>query len=328
MGGQALNLQRIEDKEFYFEIFEELNQKISKYFYRFELIPSYRNKNSFGDMDILCINYDNFFDINDIINECGSKLYVKNGNVLSVEYKDFQVDLIFTKEKFFQTSLLYYSYNDLGNLMGRIAHNMHIDIKYGHFGLKKIFYSLDKDRIFLEHILSTDAKKIFDFLGFSYEKYEEGFDDIEDIFKFVVESDFFSKSIFQYENLNNENRTRNKKRKSYNMFLDYIEKNCNNTTTWFQTDTNRSIKKIWHENRLIKFFPEVQKLEKIVNERLLDEKTLNEKFNGNIFMENTGLSGKELGIAINKFKKKYSNKFLIQKSPIEIIQLIKNEQKI
>jgi hypothetical protein len=34
---------------------------------------------------------------------------------------NFQIDLIFTKPKFYESSLNYFAYNDLGNLLGRGA---------------------------------------------------------------------------------------------------------------------------------------------------------------------------------------------------------------
>lgn len=312
MGGKALALNRINKNE-YFEIFSELQCKISKYFNKFELIPSYYNKNSFGDMDILCC-YNNKFSIEKILNDCNSKKFVKNGNVLSLEYKNFQIDIIHTKEKFFNTSLTYYSYNDLGNFMGRIAANMHINIKYGHFGLKKIFYSSNKDRIIFEAILSTDSSKIFDFLGFSYERFMKGFNDITDIFDYVISSKYYSNHIFDYDNLNNENRTRNKKRESYNMFLDYINQ------------SNKIVSKIDidFKSRLENYFPNVIEFEKIANEKIIHQNLLREKFNGKIFQNITSLSGKELGKKISEFKSKYSDSFLIAKTNKEIEDLIIN----
>lgn len=44
------------------------------------------------------------------------------------------------------------------------------------------------------------------------------------MFKYVLSSPYFDPSIYLYENLNHINRTRDRKRKTYNMFLEYISK--------------------------------------------------------------------------------------------------------
>lgn len=100
----------------------------------FEVIPSYRSKDSFGDLDILYCS-----DVpRDSLKNCISPVdYVYNGDVSSfaVEINDqlFQVDLIKSPRVSFDFALSYFSYNDLGNLLGRVFRRG--GLKLGHRGL-------------------------------------------------------------------------------------------------------------------------------------------------------------------------------------------------
>jgi len=262
----------------------------------FVLIPSYKSKESFGDMDIL-INEKWFKQDMRIINiyHPTEVFCEKNSNVISFDYHEFQIDFIFIPDEYFKTALTYFSYNDLGNLMGRIANNM--GVRYGHDGLKMLYYSDNKNKVLVEIHLSYDIPKIFKFLGFNYDRFLEGFNDITDIFNYVIDSEFFSKEIFAYENLNHENRTRNKKRKTYGKFLEYIQELKSDDYVYPNDKTE------WL-SRIDEFFPNVKVYEKIEEAKKREEvnKKIKEKFNGDIVRLITGLEGEELGKFIKKFK--------------------------
>lgn len=257
---------------------------------------SYHKKNSFGDLDVLIdtktLGNDN---IKDIINILFSPNEIfHNGSCYSFDYKQFQIDFILVKSKYFETSKIYYSYNDLGNLMGRIAAQM--GFRYGHFGIKVQYYYKGKK---YENEFSKDIEKIFNFLGFDYNKfYHNGFETLEDIFNFVIESKYFNPNIFDYDKLNHQNRTRNKKRDNYRKFLEYIKKENNLNYHEFSNDKDFYIKKadiffnISLEENILQWKKEID----------FDEK-INEKFNGHLIMERyPELKGKELGFAIKNFK--------------------------
>ena len=75
-------------------------------------------------------------------------------------------------------------------------------------------------KLWLKNILiSTDTRKVFDFFDYDYDKFQNGFDEIEEIFDFIISSKYFSYDVYQYENLNRIDRKRNKRRKSYNKFF-------------------------------------------------------------------------------------------------------------
>ena len=88
------------------------------------------------------------------------------------------------------------------------------NLKYGQNGLfvriwSGINYSNKNDIL-----VSKNYPKIFEFLGLDYQRWLEGFDEIEDIFEFVTTSHLFDPKEYQLNRLNKTNRDRNLKRKN------------------------------------------------------------------------------------------------------------------
>ncbi|MFW5848106.1 MAG: hypothetical protein ACOCVF_04250 [bacterium] len=320
MGGQALKIaktRRYSASEYETIKFMVSSILMEPYLFSFYFPLSYRKKESHGDLDVLIhsghLNKLNI-DLREYIQERFSPTeIVKNGSVYSFDYKEFQIDFIVVKTKDWETSKIYYSYNDLGNLMGRIAYNM--GLRYGHFGLA--YKHLHKGRTTGLIEISRDPQKIFHFLGFYFSEYQKGFDTLEDIFDYVIGSYHFNKKIFAYESLNHQNRTRNKKRKTYQQFLEYLD------TVDFDGDEFNNDKKAYISMAEryfgIELFSQIEEFEKKI--KLKEE--LSKKFNGNILMQKfPQLKGKTLGNAISNFRKE-----------IELIEdfddyLYKNDQEI
>ena len=225
MGGNALKdcVTRRYNADEYFILEEDVLKKLRSLFPFPEITPtkSYKNKPSYGDMDILIDSeFMTEYMIISILDEFQPKQMFKNGNCLSFEYKEFQIDLI-ACGKDYKTSQDYFAYNDLGNLCGRIAHSM--GLKLGHDGLSYNFKFNNDTYLFKNVLLLTEWEDILPVLGLSYERYAQGFAEMEDIFKFVVSSRFFNKHIFALENRNHTSRVRDAKRKTYTEFLAYIK---------------------------------------------------------------------------------------------------------
>jgi hypothetical protein len=125
MGGSALGhtgVRRYKADEFH-ELVKEVLPKVEKAFNtKVELVRSYKSKESFGDMDILVLDKNSLLDNSlDLINESFHPTdIVSNANVISFDYKNLQIDLIFTEESNWETSRVFFAFNVLGNLMGRI----------------------------------------------------------------------------------------------------------------------------------------------------------------------------------------------------------------
>jgi hypothetical protein len=228
MGGNALQGRRIhvsEYKELCDEVLKMLNTIEGNF--KFKVIPSYAAKEEFGDVDIIATNWD-YTTSHKVLSIFGNPEHVSTPRnpehiyPLSFKYKGVQIDIIPVHAKSYDIALTYFSYNDLGNLMGKIARRF--GLKYGHEGLVMPLYHATNTSYKLGDVtLSIDPGRIFNFLGFDYKKFLEGFDSLGDIFDFVVNSDFFQKDVFSYEKMNSAARARDKKRPTYTSFLKYIE---------------------------------------------------------------------------------------------------------
>lgn len=313
MGGLALKnlskereVRRYEKKEF-FELSARLLPIINKLFEtETELVLSYHNKETFGDMDILL--YDKGFEedvIINLINELnpGEIYNTKNSNVFSFDYENLQIDLIFIKPEEWESSKIFYKWGDLGNFMGKLfqsygnfpnrGHDDGFVFKYGFDGIKvNMFYKTHKKVLYL----SRDNRKAFEFLGLDFDKHIEGFKDQFEVFEYIINSKFFSYDIFQWENLSSINIDRNKRRSSYIKFLEYIE-GYKNTIIEYKEDYE------FYLEYLSNFFGidiigEYKKLENEVE----NIKSVKNKFSGRHVMKELNLKGKEISDSMSSFR--------------------------
>ena len=294
MGGNALkNVQTVRlNKKDYFNLANRVLQKLRTKMphVKFAIIPAYGDKEDYGDLDILTNGFVDMF----IIQELFKPLEVAtNGPVISFEVELFQVDLIHTKDEDFDVGLDYYSYNDLGNLIGRIAHKL--GFKYGHDGLSYVVRSGDYVHSVIH--LSKDRRQIFDFLGLPTATFDRGFNTLNQIFEFVCSSPYFNKNIYLLDNRNHTSRTRDRKRKTYMLFLEWLETkeglNCYPYETMSEkggrTDKEPFMQLafyVWPEFKS-KYLSAQQDIEKLQQFKL--------KFNGIVVSSLTGLTGQALG---------------------------------
>lgn len=261
---------------------------------RVAAIQAYREKESFGDMDVLLESDNLNTDLMKYVKErFNTKQAVRNSHVVSFEYKDFQIDLICTTIKNFNTSASYFAWNDLGNLMGRVAHKL--GFKYGHEGLSMTFR--DGDYMYAEVEVSRNIRRIVEFLGYNYDRFADGFDTVEEIFVFTASTPFFNKEIYSLENRNHTSRTRDRKRKTYNQFLTWIETAPNLPEyPWssLKEQGGREYKKQFME-RAFKFFPSFKEQHDKVQAEFQLWKQSRENFNGDLVREWTGLQDQDLG---------------------------------
>jgi len=298
MGGKALKhtyTRRYERAEFE-EIKKEIYPKLNKYFSQVAVPLYYRNKESFSDIDfVVGIQEDFKFNIKEVIQELFHPNEIfHNNDCYSFNYKELQVDLITVNSINFESNLIYLSYNGLGSLIGRLSKKF--GLKYGKDGL---WYEHEfKGLKIASFPVSKDYQKIFSFLGLDFNKWRLGFDELEDIFKFVAESSYFDWRIFQLKELNSMDRKRNLKRSFYMAFIDWVDKNAKHREYSFKTPDS-------YLPNIIKAFPEADLIMKIRKSEYEYCKKLyvNSKFNGNIISKKFNLIGNELGKAIINFKK-------------------------
>jgi hypothetical protein len=308
MGGRALNKYGVhterKNTDEFLTIGNELQDRIALDLpVSTAIVQCYRTKANHGDLDLL-LKMDNGVEINwrTYIEKNFKPLAIhNNGGVFSFDYKNFQVDFIPIKESKWEIAQVYYSYDPLGNIMGKTFHKF--GLSYGWDGLHykyRNFRGTNSANI----LLSTDPRRIFDFGGYDYDRYLKGFDTIEEIFEFAIDSVNFDTEMFQMENLKSIDKKRNRKRGSYHLFLEYLKNNDVQIKTDFEEDKSMYLSPIDY------FFPEVKLFEKL--EELKDkdrvDSYVSQKFNGDIVMSwLPNLKGKELGAAMSKFKNYFAS---------------------
>jgi hypothetical protein len=187
----------------------------------------------------------------------------------------------------------YFAWNDLGNLMGRVAHKL--GFKYGHEGLSMTFR--DGDYQYAEVNLSKDPRAIVEFLGYDYDRFAEGFDTVEEIFNFTASTEFFNKDIYLLENRNHTSRTRDRKRKTYSEFLTWIETaELLYSYPWaeLKEQGGRTYKQQFMD-RAFTFFPAFKAEHDKIQASFELWKSAKANFNGDLVREWTGLTDKKLG---------------------------------
>jgi len=291
MGGLAIKnaLTRRYNKDEFEAIIPDILEKAKRIFPDVVSTQAYRNKPTFGDADILCLWDGQPHDLKQWITETfESKEVVQNTTVYSFEYKELQVDFILTPNENWESAKTYFSYNDIHNLIGKLFHS--VGLKWGQDGLRYV-YRVD-GKVLGEINLTTSYEEAFKLVGLDPKVYSDGFDDLIDMFKYVVTSPFFNPIKYDLENLNRINRERDKKRKTYAAFIEYIEPLRANEFKYFYHDKKVYLGLIDH------YFPgflvKYRELE-IKEER---KRQIHSLYNGNLIMQKYAIEGKKLGAAM------------------------------
>ena len=242
MGGSAMQSYGVErlTKEQYNEVLSALTITLP---YKTVAIPSYRAKESFGDCDLLTTATDEAFEksLSKDFALLGKK---KNGSVTSYALKygnfpPFQFDLIKAREDSFKFHYNYLSYNDLGNLIGRVAaafgfkfahDGLYILAWYSHKGEERSVGRVKEDgktndcaEYKMEKLFISNFDEALEFLGFDSLRFAQGFNTVDDILDFVASSKYFCKDFFLFENRNHDQRKRDVKRPTYTRALEYFD---------------------------------------------------------------------------------------------------------
>ena len=315
MGGLAIKnaYTRRYQKDEFDAILPEILTKAQKMFSSAVSTTYFKSKDSFGDADILCL-VDRPIDVDLkqwIIDEFQSKEVVQNSHVYSFEYKELQVDFILTPLSSWETSQVYFSYNDLHNLVGKVAHKF--GLKWGYDGLI-MPYRID-GKMLGEVVVTKDHRKALAFLGFDVARYDQGFDNLDEIFDFVTASKYFNPWMFDFETLNRINRDRDKKRKTYASFVEHVapmKERGLEAFHYFYHDKKAYLGLIDH------YFPgfllEYRELEK--KEEI--KRAVSKLYNGNLVMQYFDISDKSLGAAIGTFEKQFGSREKLEEYVLDI----------
>lgn len=314
MGGRALQKYGIKTRRIEKTEYLDILSFVKEVFPAGREILYYREKSTFGDLDYF-VSYSSKNREKIEENFKPTKIHSNTG-VYSFDYKNFQIDIIQKPEEQLDIACNYFSYNDLGNLQGRAYHKM--GLKYGSQGLifpirQRLFADCEEgsDHIIKELVLSLNPREIFEFMDYDYDRFLEGFNTLEDIFKYTCSTKYFSAENFQFENLNHTNRTRNRKRPTFCAFVEWI--NCHPE---YDKGFNFGRKRDWIPH-IHKSFPILEEIE-AAREKWEKGRMLNAKFNGNLVIAWVGVQGKELGEILSKYRNEYRD--LIEGESAETIK--------
>lgn len=273
MGGHAMQNYGVErlTKEQYDEVLSALTITLP---YKTAAIPSYRAKDSFGDCDLLTTATDEAFE-NSLSKDFVLLGKKRNGSVTSYALKygnfpPFQFDLIRAKEDSYEFNYNYLSYNDLGNLIGRVAaafgfkfahDGLYILAWYDHKGEERSVGRVKEDgkandhaEYKMEKLFISNFDQALEFLGFDSLHFAQGFDTVDDILNFVASSKYFCKDFFLFENRNHDQRKRDVKRPTYTRALEYFDtlidaKSRDEVTRAFRADVAKAYPSIINMKR-------------------------------------------------------------------------------
>lgn len=253
-----------------------------------QVIPAYRNKESFGDMDILYCTTRNIPYEEDLVKRLFSpNEIIKNGEVISFDYKELQIDIIHIEDTRFNYALNYFSWNDCGNLVGKLTHRL--GLKHGHKGL---FLPLREDNnVFSEVLINRSHRETLKLVGLEPGVYDKGFDTLEEMFEFIATSPYYHPDQYKLENLNTIGRVRDRKRDTYRKFLEFGERQDRTNYAQYEHRSDKT----GYLPLIFRTFPEAKPLFEEEMKNVAMQRMVKEKFNGDLVSELTGLLNKDLG---------------------------------
>lgn len=327
MGGLALKhlgVKRVDSTE-YIEITREVAEKFFELFNQdLHIVESYFDKTDFGDCDAVIVGSTLPSDWREQLSRnFDSPGMVKNGDVTSIAIRDVQFDFISVPANRVVQAATYFAFNDLGNLMGRIAHKM--GFKYGHLGFQLV---VRNDH----HVLASldpeaRVSDVFDFMGYDYMTWQKGFTSLQSIFQYAATSQYFSPEIYLLHNRNAVSRIRDAKRKTYTDFLKWCETYSGPAWPWADPDNiqHKIKEKEYHKQRAFERWPHLRfQLEQVMRA----EKTrlqFVEKFNGHLVSSWTNLRGQQLGSFMAWLKKMPKWETLPQETSEQIKVWVKSQ---
>ena len=300
MGGNALKL--VKTRRYNKDEYDLLKTKIIDTLRSHEIfkgrkiqdIQAYKEKETFGDMDLLISSNNLPNNTWDIVKELfHPQQLVRNSSVTSFDVNELQIDMILSPDHEYDITAIYFSYNDLGNLMGRVAYK--IGFKYGHAGLA--YMIRDENHVIDEINISMDPNEIFNFLGYDFNTYKKGFNNLEDIFNYTITTPLFNKDYYNLETRNYASRIRDRKRSTYSGFLKWIE------TKDELPNYDYIDKKEFHLKRAFELFPKFKLDYESSKAKYKKTMECKSKFSGKLVTDLTHLTGDKLGQWIQGFKK-------------------------
>ncbi|MEZ4384757.1 MAG: hypothetical protein R3A79_25735 [Nannocystaceae bacterium] len=277
---------------------------------RFRVPRYYADKADFGDLDVLVSTaalpalggFEGF--AARLADDLGVTQATHTGHVYSTVFRGFQVDYFLRAPALFEASYNYLSFNDIGNLIGKIYRRL--GFKYGEEGLCYVFRRAEQESYKRELLVSRDWPRILGLIGLDVAAWEAGFHGLEDMFEWVVASPYFS--VAPYERLSRSTERRANARRTIARFLEWIE--ARGVDKRYAYAEGRDAYVDWAAAA----FPEAGLLQALADERAreAEDAALREKYSGGLVRAWTGLEGRQLGGFLAHFGRAYPRERLLE----------------
>jgi hypothetical protein len=314
MGGKLFNLPRMPRAQ-YLLLESDMRVYLDKKLPDEYRIPrAYGDKPDFGDMDIIISSFPEWGEVRqEIIKDLGITQHRSAGHVYSTVYKGLQTDFFATPKKYLESTYTFMSFNDLGNFIGRMCRRF--NLKYGEEGLSYVYRRPSNENYKRDLELTQDFKKICDFLGLEYETWVKGFDSLEHLYRWTIESPYFS--VVPYlDEMKGNLRGRAQERTTVTKFVEWLEENKIDKRPEFAERSS-------YLPMIIDYLPEANLQERLEAEYQKEQRDIElaSKFSGKLVMKLLPkLEGKELGKFIMDFKASFEDfeGFVLSSSESEI----------
>lgn len=277
------------------------------------LVPAYRTKPDYGDLDIVVsqslvrsLGDDTIrrkLELHTGMTFLGGRPNI-NDPVLSLAaltpFGAFQIDLINSSDEAHAFAVDYFSWNDTGSLIGRVARQM--GLRFGQTGLHLLMMS--GTNIFDHVRVTTDFGAALDFLGFNKETHRAGFDTVEEIYDFVSSGRYFDPSIYSLSRMNNDTRRRARSRSFYQPFLDAIAQRPAN---YIWPELHDEAHLAYWSDRIFATFPETKDAYAEALARRHEKDRARTFFSGRAVQELSGVTGKALGHLMNAVRSEFTS---------------------
>lgn len=260
---------------------------------------SYGAKADFGDMDILVASRPEWGELRQTFAaELGVTRVKAVGHVYSMLYRGLQTDFFAVPAGYLDVQYDFMSFNDVGNFIGRICRRF--ELTWGERGLSYVYRrSGGNYRADLE--LTRDFARVCGFLGLDHGRWQAGFEELESVFDWVIESSYFS--VAPYLDARGDLARRNQVRTSVQRFVDYLRERGVDKRFAFA-------ERAAYLDHVIRSFPEADLARRIEEERAAEARadTVASKFSGRRVMALVpDLTGEPLGLFIRELRASFSD---------------------
>jgi hypothetical protein len=318
MGGKLFDLPRM-PRAAYLEreaaVRAYLDDKLAG---RYRIPRYYGDKADFGDMDVIVPSRPEWGELREeIARELGVTGTKVVGRVFSTAFRGLQTDFFAVPEPYFESTYAFMSFNDLGNLLGRICRRF--NLKWGERGLEYVFRRAHDDHYKADLPVTQDFARVCAFLQLDHAVWVEGFPTLIGLYEWVVACPYFS--VVPYLDEDHGTIAQRKDRPTIAKFVEFLQARGITARPAFE-DKHAYVEPI------AAAFPEARLPEQIAAERRKEARArdLAARFNGQLVMQlRPELAGKALGEFIVAFKKSVDDfeAFVLATSADDLAQRIR-----